>query len=266
MSASGQRENFLPPEGVWEVVRKEEVEYEDGVPQSDKPVMTSSPVSLQPGSSAAHGSPGAVVSRRVVRYASPVRSRVTTTTYRCSPESPRPRSDARASAAMATNILPSYETSRRVIYTPRKEEMARSGSSYPMSCKKTILREMEESAPEPAPNSPQTARASPCDAPAGRRLLAYYEDEEEEDGIENIEMEADPSKPTARYKRAAASKETVVSSYKASRLAELNLIRSVKKPPTPLTAIQTQTEDLDQEDEPPREVGDSGGLGSLGKT
>lgn len=63
---------------------------------------------------------------------------------------------------------------------------------------------MEESAPEPAPNSPQTARvivvvkiqldcsclqASPCDAPAGRRLLAYYEDEEEEDGIENIEME-----------------------------------------------------------------------------
>lgn len=58
--------------------------------------------------------------RRVVRYASPVRSRVTTTTYRCSPESPRPRSDARASAAMATNILPSYETSRRVIYTPRK--------------------------------------------------------------------------------------------------------------------------------------------------
>ncbi|KAF4751470.1 hypothetical protein FOZ62_006032 [Perkinsus olseni] len=202
--------------------------HTDGVPSNmcNNSVITCSPTRRHH-SSVVHGSPGRVVSRRVVRYASPVRSRVTTTTtYRCSPASPWPESDACVNAA-AADLLPSYEAPRGGLYTPKKGNVARpgvdwerlaaesrgdtgrSGSSYPISCKKATMLEAEESAPEPAPGLPQTARAkskaSPSPGRMTRQPLRVYYEESDEEGVECIEMEPDPSKPAGQCLRSSGS-------------------------------------------------------------
>ncbi|KAF4696837.1 hypothetical protein FOZ60_014598 [Perkinsus olseni] len=241
--------NGSPSEGVWEVVR-EEVEYDE----------------------------------RVVRYASPVRSRVTTTTtYRRSPASPWHESDARASAA-AADLLPSYEAPRNGLYTPKKGNCARpgvdserlaaesrgdtgrSGSSYPISCKKATMLEPEESAPEPAPGLPQTARAKPKASPSPGRMtrqpLRVYYEESDEEGVECIEMEPDPSKPAGQYRRSSGSLAFSDSEDDYAGRPPQKKRMSAMKLPSPLTTTHTQTDDTAEVHDVPREHGENGGLRS----
>ncbi|KAF4699302.1 hypothetical protein FOZ63_034070 [Perkinsus olseni] len=243
--------------------------HTDGVPSNmcNNSVITCSPTRRHH-SSVVHGSPGRVVSRRVVRYASPVRSRVTTTTtYRCSPASPWPESDACVNAA-AADLLPSYEAPRGGLYTPKKGNVARpgvdwerlaaesrgdtgrSGSSYPISCKKATMLEAEESAPEPAPGLPQTARAkskaSPSPGRMTRQPLRVYYEESDEEGVECIEMEPDPSKPAGQCLRSSGSLAFSDSEDDYAGRPPQKKRMSAKKLPTPLTTTHTQTEDTTQ--------------------
>ncbi|KAF4743428.1 hypothetical protein FOZ63_031793, partial [Perkinsus olseni] len=261
--------------------------HTDGVPSN---MCNNSAINCSPTrrhhSSVVHGSPGRVVSRRVVRYASPVRSRVTTTTtYRRSPASPWHESDARVSAA-AADLLPSYEAPRNGLYTPKKGNCARpgvdserlaaesrgdtgrSGSSYPISCKKATMLEPEESAPEPAPGLPQTARAKPKASPSPGRMtrqpLRVYYEESDEEGVECIEMEPDPSKPAGQYRRSSGSLAFSDSEDDYAGRPPQKKRMSAKKLPSPLTTTHTQTDDTAEVHDVPREHGEGGGLRSPG--
>ncbi|KAF4758714.1 hypothetical protein FOZ63_031167 [Perkinsus olseni] len=145
-------------------------------------------------------------------------------------------------------------------------DTGRSGSSYPISCKKATMLEAEESAPEPAPGLPQTARAKPKTSPSPGRMtrqpLRVYYEESDEEGVECIEMEPDPSKPAGQYRRSSGSLAFSDSEDDYAGRPPQKKRMSAMKLPTPLTTTHTQTEDATQVHDVPREHGENGGLRS----
>ncbi|KAF4655193.1 hypothetical protein FOL47_009548, partial [Perkinsus chesapeaki] len=213
----------------------------DVVPMGEYPVTCTSPAAVPQHSGVMQSSPGRVVSRRVIRYASPVRSRITTTTYRCTPSSPWQYGEGSGSIMTsspppgAAEVLPSYGVPGYNLRTPRRgreegevsqadfdcdrpftaprEGAGCGGSSYPRSCKKSELSEepvSERAAPEPVPSIPQTVeskgkhRSPKSGTPMSRRpLYEYHEEEEGQDKgyDESMEMEPDPTNVAVQCRR-----------------------------------------------------------------